>query len=412
MRAAIGFTFGMILTAIYSSGLVSADDLKQKFMPSGVTAKVGGYRPNRAEMDKEADIVSTAPDGLESPKYGKIEIGEKSWAFVLDEPEGKPAKLYIDTNADGDLTNDPLTKWEPQTRDDVTMYRGTGQIDLGDGKIGTLGLYRFDPNDKPRAALKNTLLFYTDYGYELSFQLDGKEFSTVVAGNVDSAESLPIDRDGNGRISYHFEHTKVGEPFNFTGTTYVFSLKDGELSLDKAPDDQVVDLMPMPPDLSIGKPALAFTAETLDGKSVDFPKHYAGKIVMLDFWATWCGPCVGEIPNVKEAYKQWHDKGFEILGISFDREGMADKLNEFLKDREMTWSQIYEGKFWDTSLGTMYDVSGIPFVLLVDGDSGEILATAKELRGSGLADFIGQQLERKNGKSSSAGSDENKSPDK
>jgi thiol-disulfide isomerase/thioredoxin len=119
---------------------------------------------------------------------------------------------------------------------------------------------------------------------------------------------------------------------------------------------------------------------------------------MLDFWATWCGPCIGEIPNMKVAYEEWHDEGFEILGISFDQENMEEKINEFLKEKEMPWPQIYEGKTWDTTLGKMHDVSGIPFVLLVDGDSGKILATARELRGEKLSAFIGEQIKKKNGK--------------
>jgi thiol-disulfide isomerase/thioredoxin len=116
---------------------------------------------------------------------------------------------------------------------------------------------------------------------------------------------------------------------------------------------------------------------------------------MLDFWATWCGPCIREIPNMKKAYEENHENGFEILGISFDQENMEEKVKGFLEKNEMPWSQIYEGKYWETSLGKMHDVSGIPFVLLVDGDTGEILGTAKELRGEGLSEFIAQQLEKK-----------------
>jgi hypothetical protein len=74
---------------------------------------------------------------------------------------------------------------------------------------------------------------------------------------------------------------------------------------------------------------------------------------------------------------------------------MEEKIKAFLEEKELPWSQIYDGKYWDATLGLMHDVSGIPFVLLVDGDTHQILATAKELRGNGLSDFIGEQLKKK-----------------
>jgi thiol-disulfide isomerase/thioredoxin len=147
----------------------------------------------------------------------------------------------------------------------------------------------------------------------------------------------------------------------------------------------------------VGKKALEFRAQILDGSEIEFPSSFAGKVVMLDFWATWCGPCIGEIPHMKEAYAEWHDKGFEILGINFDSANFEEKLDAFLKENELPWPQVYEGKGWETKIGKMHDVSGIPFVLLVDGDSGEILGTSRELRGPGLSDFIGKALEKKGG---------------
>jgi thiol-disulfide isomerase/thioredoxin len=383
------FFASLLGTSVQSFG----EELTEKLIPEGITRRLGGYRPLRAEMDLSADSLKKVPESLVAPKFGKFQIGEKSWLFALDEPEDAPAKLYIDTNGDGDLTNDPESKWDARTQNGVTMYNGVGKIDLGSGNIGSLGLYRFDPKDEARAQLKNTMMFYLDFGFEYTFTLDGKEFSTFIAGSADENARLPIDRDGNKKVSPKFETAKINQPFNYTGTTYVFKLNNEKLSLSKA--DEAIEQMKLPPNLEVGKPALEFTATTMDGTSIDFPKHYAGKLVMLDFWATWCGPCIGEIPNMKEAYTNWHEEGFEILGISFDRANMEDKIKEFLEEKELPWSQIYDGKYWDATLGQMHDVSGIPFVLLVDGDTHQILATAKELRGEGLSDFIGEQLKKK-----------------
>lgn len=106
---------------------------------------------------------------------------------------------------------------------------------------------------------------------------------------------------------------------------------------------------------------IKFTA--LDGREVDLSKM-RGKVVLIDFWAVWCGPCVAELPNVLKAYEKLHPKGFEIIGISLDSD--RAKLETFLKEKNMTWPQYFDGKSWKNEISSRCGIHSIPAMWLVD----------------------------------------------
>ncbi len=133
--------------------------------------------------------------------------------------------------------------------------------------------------------------------------------------------------------------------------------------------------------LAVGSPFPDFSEKDTDGHALSVA-NYKGKVVLVDFWATWCGPCLAELPNVVKTYQQLHDKGFEIIGVSLDREGDGDKLAAFTKEHQMAWPQFFDGLYWGNKLAVKYGVNSIPNTFLLDRE-GKIIG--KDLRGDALS---------------------------
>ena len=132
-----------------------------------------------------------------------------------------------------------------------------------------------------------------------------------------------------------------------------------------------------------------FQEKDLDGKPLSISR-FKGKVLLVDFWATWCGPCRVELPNVIATYQKHHKKGFEILGISLDQDEQA--MKKFLASNKMTWPQYFDGLGWQNKLAARYGVNSIPATYLLDAQ-GKIIA--RDLRGDDLEKAVAAALGKK-----------------
>jgi thiol-disulfide isomerase/thioredoxin len=137
-----------------------------------------------------------------------------------------------------------------------------------------------------------------------------------------------------------------------------------------------------------GQKALPFHLTPINSQKVNFPDDFKGKVVLLDFWATWCGPCRHELPNVVAAYQKYHSKGFDVVSVSLDDPGNGPELLQFMQANNMTWPQIYDGQQWKAAVAVEYGVKSIPCPVVVDGDTGKILAVGVDALGHRLDDVV------------------------
>ncbi len=120
----------------------------------------------------------------------------------------------------------------------------------------------------------------------------------------------------------------------------------------------------------VGKPISLTFRDAIKGQPVSI-EQLKGRVVVLDFWATWCGPCVAEMPTMKALYEKYRTQGVEFLGVSLDKpeaEGGLARLRDFVAKNEIPWPQHYDGKAWDGPLAEELGITSIPAVFLIDAN--------------------------------------------
>lgn len=226
---------------------------------------------------------------------------------------------------------------------DETLRRGTLPLPGGEVEFGLLGSRgRYDRE-------YNRLFFDLDGDGEFDRARNSDELYRVVEAHVTFGET-----------GYEFEVDRYGRSLTLEPT-------------DGPPSPR--------PSLEVGNPAPDFTFVDIDGNERRL-SDYRGKVVMLDFWGIWCGPCHGEIPHLIEAWGRFHERGFEIVGV--DYRDALDELRPFLEEKGMAWTQTRE-EGEDRPVHDLYRVWAWPTHYLIDED-GEILAF--NVRGEALVETL------------------------
>lgn len=152
----------------------------------------------------------------------------------------------------------------------------------------------------------------------------------------------------------------------------------------------VVDQLEMSKKIGVGSRFADLSMFTPEGTPISLSEYLGkGTYVLIDFWASWCGPCIRELPNVLSCYKKYHNKGFDIIGVSLDEDSKAWKAA--IRKFNLPWPQMSDLAGWQSKAVTTYSFSGIPHTVLVDPQG---LIIAKDLRGTALEEKLAELISK------------------
>jgi peroxiredoxin len=301
--------------------------------------------------------------------FSGLEDGGGRLTVMAEWPITKKSRLIIDENNNKDLTDDTIRKWNVTKKD--TFNRVKFQNDYSD----SLGAYK--RRHIIRVEKQGDFIFAYNDGYrEGSIIINGRKYIIALYdmgfdglyGNGWS-DAIFVDINGDEKIDGEFHGTSLAneffywdEPFQINGKDYIVDWVSpvGDKIRIKLSDKPASPRYP----LGLGKPAPDFSVTAMDGEKLIL-SDYRGKVVLLDFWAAWCGPCKEELPYLLEAHERFSKHGFQIIGISLDND--MNTLTEFLKKQHLPWPQFHEeNKRWDNEVAKLYRVIGIPHTFLID----------------------------------------------
>ena len=346
----------------------------------------------------------TSCSGLRDQQFtvnGKVNRMSPSMVYLEEIPMATMQPVTVDSvrpNKDGSFVLRAKVTEETvfNVRIDKQEYPAASVIN--DGKKVDLQIF-FDPVSKvmtDRYEVKGSVASSALQSYLLEFN------SQLLKGKVDSLRVITERALGVSKspalsmmiISYY--QSLAGNPaFGLTG----FTVEETKAQVKKLTEafpkhkglEAVSIMMATQPASSkgmVGQTAPEFSLPDPNGKMISL-SSFRGKYVLVDFWASWCKPCRMENPNVVNAYAQFKNRNFTVLGVSLDQEGEKDEWMKAVMKDNLTWTQVSDLQFWNSPVVSLYNIQGIPFNVLVD-PTGKIIA--ESLRGDALATTLDKVL--------------------
>ncbi|MCG8606949.1 TlpA family protein disulfide reductase, partial [bacterium] len=364
-------------------------------MQSDAMALVNYYIPkviNLQDAPPEDNLILPAFQSTQ-PKFGALTVGNSNDSIItvaLD--EGKIfSMIYIDKNNNEDLTDDGDPNWGDE-KTDYLAKEVLVDVSYKRNKEASVPypvqFYRY------KARLKDTLVAFRNGYREGKVTFPSTSFKIALLddnlnGLFDDLRqgAMVIDLDRNGILNGAAdspEHFPLSAPFNIDRQTYRVDrvTPSGDLITFVAADTMVNPKTV----LETGESAPNFRAQTIDGKILE-PELLKNKVVLIDFWATWCKPWEEELVHVRRSYQRNHGRGFEIVGISLDNN--LDSLKTFLEVNKVSWPQICDLRGWDTPWLDIFRVAAVPKNFLLDRNG---VIRYKDVHGPSLGEKVYELL--------------------
>jgi len=381
------------------------------------------YMPSRSPVQAEpVETLVAEPDYQGTPLYGSYTIGDgedNTFSYVLDHQEGSASLFYLDLNNNEDLTDDGDGGWD-EVSDATNRITTTLMVPFERG--GELPLQFFFYFFNTRDPMELGVLYTRSSSRVGEIRLSGTTYRIAIVENdnngvfdMKDAEAdtiLPgiigftIDLNGDGEMSSSSgspENYRLGEAFNVGGKSYEIA--------DVSPRGEWIEFQLAAEEveprlyIEVGHTAPSFAQEDCRGNMIELEEYVKDyKVVLLDFWATWCGPCIAELPNVLAVFEEYRDQGFGVLGVSLDLapdpdnpaefQKTAEQVRAFMDEMEMDWPTTYDGLYWNNAVSRYYRVNSIPATFLLDSE-GKIHYV--NVRGEALGEAVKAMLEEAGG---------------